>query len=115
MTDRPIPAGHVLTRTTPQFDEHTVPAGLLASHRIAPGVWGRLVVLSGAVTFAFDDESEAPRCLGAGDAVTIPPDRPHRVVITGPVGFVVEFHSLPRPQSLPDATPDPKHPVKEPL
>lgn len=114
MSRQTIPLGHVLVRTTPQFDEHTVPVGLLASHRIAAGVWGRLVVLSGGVTFAFDDESDAPRILRTGDAIVIPPEQAHRVVITGPVGFVVEFHSHPRSPSPIRADADPTIPTKEP-
>jgi tellurite resistance-related uncharacterized protein len=38
----PLPDGLVLDRTTDEFDEHTVPAGLLRDHRVAAGVWGRL-------------------------------------------------------------------------
>ena len=107
MSGQTIPVGHVLVRSTPQFDEHTVPAGLLASHRIAPGVWGRLVVLGGGATFAFDDEADAPRILVAGHSIVIPPERAHRVVITGPVRFVVEFYSLPRSPSPITAHADP--------
>ena len=33
-----LPAGLVLVRTTPLFDDDTVPAGLLDSHQVAAGV-----------------------------------------------------------------------------
>ncbi|MEZ5374866.1 MAG: DUF1971 domain-containing protein [Acidimicrobiales bacterium] len=48
-----------------------VPAGLLRAHRVADGVWGRLVVHSGTVSFVFDDEPEHPITVSAGDAVLI--------------------------------------------
>lgn len=86
-----IPAGHVLARCTPEFDESSIPAGLLAVHRVAAGVWGRLVVRSGSIGFRFEDGGGV-RTIAAGDVQVIPPERPHRVVVTGPVRFVVEFH-----------------------
>ncbi|MFP5489781.1 MAG: MMPL family transporter, partial [Acidimicrobiia bacterium] len=48
-----LPDGLVLARTTPIFDQHTVPAGLLGTHHVTAGVWGRLRVHSGEVGFAF--------------------------------------------------------------
>ena len=54
-----MPDGLELVRTTDVFDQDSVPAGLLRAHRVADGVWGRLVVHSGAVTFVFDDEPTA--------------------------------------------------------
>ncbi|MEZ5215007.1 MAG: DUF1971 domain-containing protein [Ilumatobacteraceae bacterium] len=52
---RELPGGLVLVRTTPEFTEATVPA-LLRAHRVAEGVWGRLVVIEGAVDFGFEDD-----------------------------------------------------------
>jgi tellurite resistance-related uncharacterized protein len=96
--DIELPAGLEHARTTPEFDEHTVPAGLLATHRVADGVWGRLVVRSGSLAFVFEDAPDGARSLAAGDAQVIPPGRPHHVAPTGPVRFAVEFH---RPASAP--------------
>ena len=87
-----LPADHVLVRTTPEFNEESVPPALLATHATAVGVWGNLVVLEGRATFVFEDEADAPYLLGPTDTVAIAPQRPHRVVITGPVRFVVEFY-----------------------
>ena len=52
-------------RWTPTFDETSVPAGLLAANRAADGVWGRLVVESGAIGFVFEDAAESVRRLVA--------------------------------------------------
>lgn len=93
MTPLPIlPDGLELVRTTPEFDQHTTPAGLLGAHRTAPDVWGRLVVHTGETSFAFDDQPATIHQLSAGDSIAIAPQRPHRVILTGPVLFVVEFH-----------------------
>ena len=85
-----LPDGLELVRTTDEFDEHTVPAGLLRDHRVASGVRGRLVVRSGSLCFGFDDDDEID--VGAGGSVVIPPKRVHHVRVEGPVRFVVEFH-----------------------
>jgi tellurite resistance-related uncharacterized protein len=87
-----LPDGLLLARATPEFDERSVPSGLLAAHRIAAGVWGLLVVRSGALRFVFEGGADEGRILAAGDTQTIPPDVSHHVELVGPVRFVVEFH-----------------------
>ena len=93
--DARLPDGLALVRTTPVFDESTVPAALLRAHRVATGVWGRLVVRTGALTFVFEDDDTGGRAVTAGQSVVIPPDRPHHLVTGDPVTFVVEFHRSP--------------------
>ncbi|MEO1064467.1 MAG: DUF1971 domain-containing protein [Actinomycetota bacterium] len=87
-----LPSGLRLVRTTPELDESSVPSGLLRSHRVADGVWGRLVVRSGALRFVFEDDDGREVRVAAGDHVVIPPGRPHHLVVDGTVTFVVEFH-----------------------
>jgi tellurite resistance-related uncharacterized protein len=85
--------GHV--RTTEVFDNATVPAGLLRAHRVAAGLWGRLVVHSGEITFVFEDHPDQPITVRAGGSVAIPPDRPHHLELGEPARFAIEFHRLP--------------------
>jgi tellurite resistance-related uncharacterized protein len=87
-----LPPGAELVRTTSTFTESSVPAGLLRAHRVADGVWARLVVAEGCVRFVFEDEPYDRRVVQAGDAFVIPPGRPHRVDIDGPVAFALEFY-----------------------
>ncbi len=88
-----LPPGLEHVRTTDVFDEHTAPAGLRRAHRVADGVWGRLVVHTGALSFRFDDEPDQVLVLETGAAVVIPPARFHHVTFDqGPVTFAVEFH-----------------------
>lgn len=90
---RELPTGLEPVRTTPVFDRDTVPKGLLAAHRIASGVWGKLVVHSGSLLFRFEDHPGDSRLVPSGEYVVIPPDRPHRVELDdGPVSFSIEFH-----------------------
>ncbi len=73
------------------FAETTTPANFQKHHATRPGVWGRLVMESGAM--AFEWEADAQRlALNAGDTVVIPPETPHRVILGGPVSFFVEFY-----------------------
>ena len=67
-----LPPGLVHLRTTPEFDERSVPAGLLAAHRIAEGVWGLLRVRAGTLDFVVEDGSTPPRRLRPGDTQVIP-------------------------------------------
>ena len=94
MTRPHLPDGLRLARTTPEFDETSVPAGLLKAHQIAEGVWGRIVVRSGSLDFMFEDES-GEHHLESGDHLAIPPQRPHHVILSGPATFVVEFYRAP--------------------
>ena len=88
-----LPPGLMLHRTTDVFTDTTVPAGLLRAHRVAPGVWGRLVVRAGRLRFVWEvAESGDPLDLVDGDSVVIPPDTPHRVEPHAGCRFVVEFH-----------------------
>lgn len=87
-----LPDGSRLVRSTPTFDERTAPAGLRAAHRIAEGVWGRLVVTSGHLDFVFEEPEPSRRTLSDGDVQVIPPGRVHHVELTAPVEFHVEFH-----------------------
>jgi tellurite resistance-related uncharacterized protein len=81
----------VHVRTTDVFDNVTVPAGLLRSHRVAGGVWGRLVVHSGSLRFVFEGDDEGPIVAPAGSTVVIPPATPHHLQLDEPATFSVEF------------------------
>jgi tellurite resistance-related uncharacterized protein len=97
-----LPDGLELERTTKDFDERSVPSGLLSAHRVANGVWGRLVVISGELTFVFEsdpgdvaggsDDLDRRTTVGEGGLQVIPPGRLHHVELTGPVTFRIEFH-----------------------
>ncbi len=89
-----IPEGFVVVRTTEVFDPETVPAGLLRAHRVADGVWGRLVVRQGTVRLVFEDTPTEPVVVDAGSTAVIPPARRHHVELGGDARFAVEFWRL---------------------
>lgn len=93
---RPVlPQGLDHVRTTAVWDNESAPAGLLRAHHVAAGVWGQLVMHTGAVRFVFEDEPEEPILVTAGEKMPIPPLLKHHVEFDGPATFAVEFHRIP--------------------
>ncbi|HWL42234.1 MAG TPA: DUF1971 domain-containing protein [Ilumatobacter sp.] len=101
-----LPDGLEHGRTTDVFDEQHHPRGLLRAHRVAEGVWARLLVHTGSLTFVFDDQPKQPIEVAAGADLVIPPSLPHHVEIDGPVTFAIEFHRSPTgaPSHDPEST-----------
>ncbi len=95
-----LPTGLVLARTTEVFDAGTVPAGLRRAHRVADGVWGRLVVHAGTVNFVFEDAADEPVLVAAGASIVIPPGRAHHVEPDDSARFVVEFYRPSAPDPI---------------
>jgi len=91
-----MPAGLELARTTPEFTATTVPAALLASHRVGPEVWGRLCVHGGRVRFVFESDPIKTLELHGGEHVDIPPGDAHHVEPLDDARFTVEFYRVPR-------------------
>lgn len=82
-------------KTTPLFDECSLPAAIRSNHSTKEGVWGLLRVLEGSVRLHF---AEPPK------SVFVDPDHPalitpqavHHVEVTGPMKCRVEFyHEMP--------------------
>ena len=86
-----LPADVALVRTTPEWDETSLPDGLRRAHQVAEGVWGRMVVRAGTVEFVFEDD-DTHIVVEAGGAVVIPPGRLHHVTPVGPATLAVEFY-----------------------
>jgi tellurite methyltransferase len=89
---REWPEGFEQYKVTSIFDRDTVPAGLLGDHQTKAGVWGRVEVLEGALSLRFLAPLDELVELHAGDLAPIPPQLSHRVELSGPVRFRVQFH-----------------------
>ena len=87
-----LPAGLEFVRTTDVLTHDRHPGGLLRAHRVADGVWARLVVESGSLGFVFEDAPDDVLTIAAGESQVIPPARLHHVVFDGDVSFRIEFH-----------------------
>jgi tellurite resistance-related uncharacterized protein len=83
-------------KKTPNFTEVTVPKAFLQAHATKEGVWARLHVLEGCLTF-FDDVTGAQSLLPPGIHSCIFPSRKHHIAPEGQVRFFVEFCRLDYP------------------
>ena len=83
-------------RTSRNWNEATMPAGLRRAHRIAAGTWGRIVVHDGRLRFAARTTPAIDVELGTGATQAIPPGVEHEVEPLGLVRFGVEFFAVDR-------------------
>ena len=78
-------------KSTPVFDEVTLPAGLRREHRTKAGAWGVIRVLEGRLRYqVLDPSSEV--ILEPGRPGLILPEQPHLVEPLGAVRMQVEFY-----------------------
>ena len=82
-----MPDGLRSVRTTPIWDQVTMPAGLRHAHGIAAGTWGRIDVHDGRLRYAAATTPAIRIELGAGATQAIPPGVEHEVEPLGAVRF----------------------------
>ncbi len=80
-------------RTTPVFDESTLPAGLRREHRTKAGVWGVIRMIEGRLRLRFTESGE-DRILDPATPGLIAPEQPHLVEPIGSVRMQVEFYEV---------------------
>ncbi len=90
MTTNRLPPGLAPSSGSLNFTEDTVPAALQQEHRLAPGRWGVLHVFEGSVRFV-NLETDDERDVSAPDLITIPPQVPHKLRLTGRLRCRVDF------------------------
>lgn len=87
MIDEPKPY-----KSTPVFDEATLPAGLRKEHRTKQGVWGVIRILHGQVKYrVLEPVSET--ILDPDRPGLVLPGQPHLVEPLGPMQMVVDFYN----------------------
>jgi tellurite resistance-related uncharacterized protein len=78
-------------KSTPVFDEVTLPAGLRREHRTKAGTWGVIRVLEGRLRYrVLDPSSEV--ILEPGRPGLVLPEQPHLVEPLGSIRMQVEFY-----------------------
>lgn len=92
-----LPPDAVPFSRTPDFTETSIPPGLLSGHQTGDGVWGRIEVLEGALTYRILTPSPQEMLLVPGHDGIVEPVVPHEVAPRGPVRFFVEFYRIPHP------------------
>lgn len=89
-----LPDGLELVRSSADWDETTVPAGLQRAHRLPSGTWGQIVVRRGALRFTARTEPVLEAVVEAGSPQAIPPELEHDVQPVGPVSFRIDFFAV---------------------
>lgn len=78
-------------KSTPVFDENTLPAALRREHRTKAGVWGVIRVLAGQLRYRIlDPISET--IIDADHPGIVYPDQPHLVEPLGAIRMRVDFY-----------------------
>lgn len=83
-------------RSTPVFDQDTLPAALRARHDTKAGVWGVIRVIEGALTLTYLDPSSEV-LLTPGRPGLICPQQPHFVTPNGAMTMQIDFYDQPPP------------------
>lgn len=78
-------------RSTPIFDERTLPAALRTEHDTKPGVWAVIRVLEGALRFTLVDP-RSERVLTPGNPAIVQPRQKHFVTPLGAMRCQVDFY-----------------------
>ncbi|MDB4962810.1 MAG: hypothetical protein JWP01_2809 [Myxococcales bacterium] len=90
-----LPAGHAPYKRTREFDEHSIPSGLLKDHSTAAGVWGVIHVIAGRLRYIVESPLARELVLDETHDGIVVPEVLHRVAPEGSVRFFVEFHRKP--------------------
>ena len=81
-------------RSTPVFDQDTLPAALRARHNTKAGVWGVIRVLEGELLLTYLEPASS-RLLSPGTPGVVLPQQPHFVTPQGPMRMQVDFYDRP--------------------
>ena len=81
-------------RSTPIFDETTLPAALRSNHETKDGVWGVIRVLEGALNLTYV-EPHSETLLTPGNPGLVKPQQTHFVTPVGAMRMQVDFYNVP--------------------
>lgn len=87
-----LPSNVQFYKKTRIFSESTIPSGLLRNHRLQNGIWGKIIILNGALIYVIQDELLKQIRLTPVIFGVIEPEIPHLVQPEGRVSFYVEFY-----------------------
>lgn len=86
-----LPENVSVYKRTPDFNEETVPAGLLKAHTTKEGTWGKICVSKGELLYTIETEPQEIIELTPEKFGVVEPQVPHHVEPLGDVEFHVEF------------------------
>lgn len=88
---RTLPGNMKETNRTADFDNNSVPAGILGRHTTAEGVWGKITVTEGSLTYRILEPKLEEHTLDPDHIGIVAPQMAHQLVIDGPIKFHIQF------------------------
>lgn len=79
-------------KRTPEFNQDTVPTGLLKSHNTKAGTWGKITILDGQLLYRILQPEVEEITLDKNGYGVVEPEILHEVELIGSVRFFVEFY-----------------------
>lgn len=86
-----LPENVNVYKRTPDFNQDTIPTGLLKAHTTKEGTWGKICVTKGKLLFTIETEPQESIKLTPEKFGVVEPQVPHHVKALGDVEFHVEF------------------------
>ena len=87
-----LPESVEFYKSTPEFNETSVPIALKRDHSTAAGVWAKINVLEGELMYCISEGIPEMHKLTVGVDGIIEPQVKHYVDVTVPVRFRVDFY-----------------------
>ena len=87
-----LPENITSYKKTPEFDESSIPKGLLKAHQTKKGVWGKIVISEGQLEYKINESETEIVILDKNKYGVVEPTIFHEVKAIGEVKFHVEFY-----------------------
>ena len=87
-----LPFNLTYHQRTQDFDQDNVPMGMLGRHTTAKGIWGKIKVSEGSLTYRILEPEMEEYVLNKSQHGVVAPQAAHQVEINGPVKFHIEFY-----------------------
>ena len=98
MNDNPkygaLPASAEKYQETKVFTQDTIPAGFKREHSTKAGVWGKIIVVSGALELTIYEPEATQLVLDEGEFAIAAPRQTHSVRLSDGAAFKVEFYTV---------------------
>ena len=87
-----LPANVTPYKKTPEFNESSIPKGLLKAHQTKEGVWASIVILKGQLMYTINEPDTEVVLLDKNNHGVVEPTILHEIKASGEVRFYVEFY-----------------------
>jgi len=87
-----LPVDVIAYKRTPEFDQDSIPKGLLREHQTKSGVWGKITILQGKLLYTINEPETEQLMLSPEVYGVVEPTVLHQIAAVDNVRFYVEFY-----------------------